>query len=244
MTDSRKSDCAKETKRIIVVDDHPMSREGIVRWIRSTPDLEVCGEAETAAQAFDAVVLTKPDLVLTDITLPGKSGLELIKDIRAVAPALPILVISMHDERIYTERVLRAGAQGYVTKEVGGDTLILAIRRILAGKIYVSQEMSQQILQTFSGGKPAAPGSGIGQLTDREFEIFQLVGQGLLTCQVARRLHISVKTVQAHRANIKAKLNIRTTPKLISYAASWIAHEASRQEYFSGASPSSSGTQS
>src|ERR1700741_2558317 len=141
MSDLRKSEDAIARKRIIVVDDHPMSREGIVQWIRNEPGLDVCCEAQTAAEALNAVITIKPDLVLTDITLPGKSGLELIKDIHAIAPALPVLVISMHDETLYAERVLRAGASGYVTKQEGGDTIILAIRRILAGQIHLSQRM-------------------------------------------------------------------------------------------------------
>jgi DNA-binding NarL/FixJ family response regulator len=229
MSDFPKSGSAKALKRIIVVDDHPMSREGIVQWIRHESDLDVCGEAQTAAEALDAVIAMKPDLVLTDITLPGRSGLELIKDIHAIVPALPVLVISMHDETLYAERVLRAGASGYVTKQVGGDTIILAIRRILAGQIYLSQTMQGRVLQTFTAGRNAALRSGIEKLSDREFEVFQFIGQGLSTLQIAKRLHLSPKTVDAHRANIKSKLELETAAQLSSFAASWAAHEAARR---------------
>jgi len=216
----------KLTKNIIVVDDHPVSREGIVKWILSEPDLKVCCEAETAEQALDAVIRLQPDLVVTDITLPGKSGLELIRDIQAVAPALPILVISIHDERNYAERVLRAGARGYVTKQARGDTILAAIRRILSGQVYVSQEASQQILETLVTAKKTPEATSVRQLSDREFEVFQLTGQGLSSSQIARRMNLSVKTVQAHCSNIKVKLKIKTARQLISYAAGWIAHEA------------------
>jgi DNA-binding NarL/FixJ family response regulator len=216
----------RQTKEIIVVDDHPTSRDGIVKWIQSEPDLKVCCQAETAEQALDAVIRMKPDLVVTDITLPGKSGLELIRDILAVAPALPILVISIHDERLYAERVLRAGGRGYVTKQARGETIVEAIRRILSGHVYVSQEASQQILETLVTTKKSPEATSVRQLSDREFEVFQLTGQGLSSGQIARRMHLSVKTVQAHCSNIKVKLNIKTARQLISYAASWIAHEA------------------
>ncbi|MBV8227151.1 MAG: response regulator transcription factor, partial [Verrucomicrobia bacterium] len=169
----------RQTKEIIVVDDHPTSRDGIVKWILSEPDLKVCYQAETAEQALDAVIRMKPDLVVTDITLPGKSGLELIRDILAVAPALPILVISIHDERLYAERVLRAGGRGYVTKQARGDTIVEAIRRILSGHVYVSQEASQQILETLVTTKKSPEATSVRQLSDREFEVFQLTGQGL-----------------------------------------------------------------
>ena len=229
MTASRAARADKPSKKMIVVDDHPMSREGIVAWILSTPDWEVSCQAETAEQALDAVIRTKPDIVVTDITLPGKSGLELIRDIHAVAPAVRILVVSMHDERLYAERALRAGAHGYVTKQAKGQDIVQAIRRILSGKFYVSQSMSQQILETLSKKKSGGVASSVTHLTDREFEVFQLAGQGLSSAQIGSRLHLSIKTVQAHRAKIKAKLQIKTAPELISYAANWLAHSATGQ---------------
>src|SRR4029434_1904863 len=195
--------------RIMVVDDHPMTRNGIADWIRREQDLSVCAEAQNAEQALDAVLKSKPDLVLTDITLPGKSGLELIKDLRAMQPDLPVLVVSMHDECLYAERVLRAGARGYIMKHERGDDIIRAIRRVLSGKLYVSEQMSARILEGVSGRQPATQYAVIKHLTDRELEVFQLIGQGLSTQQVASKLHLSAKTVDAHRASIKDKLEIK-----------------------------------
>ena len=212
-------------KRVLIVDDHPMTREGIALWISHEPDLDVCYEAENAEEGFEVVMAQKPDLVLTDITLPGKSGIEFIKDVQAVHPELPILVISMHDESLYAERALRAGARGYIMKHEGGSKVVQAIRRVLSGQIYVSEKMSARILELFSTKNPRER-AGIEQLSDREFEVFELLGKGLSTHDIGKRLHLSAKTVDAHRANIKEKLNIRTTPELISFAASWAAHEA------------------
>ena len=214
---------------MLIVDDHPMTRAGLVHVINRQPDLVVCGEAENAAEALDAVDACRPDLVLADITLPGKSGLELIKDIKAIRPGLPILVISMHDESLYAERVLRAGARGYITKHEGGERLMQAVRHVLSGQIYVSEKMSAHILERFSGGQAAPVCSLVAQLSDREFEVFELLGEGLSAHEIAGRLHISTKTVDAHRANIKAKLVIKTTSELISYAARWIEHRANRK---------------
>jgi DNA-binding NarL/FixJ family response regulator len=214
---------------VLIVDDHPMTRAGLVHVINHQPDLVVCRDAENAAEALDAVDACRPDLVLADITLPGKSGLELIKDIKAIRPELPILVISMHDESLYAERVLRAGARGYITKQEGGEKLMQAVRHVLSGQIYVSEKMSAHILERFSGGQAAPVCSLVAQLSDREFGVFELLGQGLSAHEIAARLHISTKTVDAHRANIKAKLAIKTTSELISYAARWIEHRANRK---------------
>jgi DNA-binding NarL/FixJ family response regulator len=220
---------ATNRTRVLIVDDHPMTRAGLVHVINHQPDLVVCREAENAAEALDAVDACRPDLVLADITLPGKSGLELIKDIKAIRPELPILVISMHDESLYAERVLRAGARGYSTKQEGGEKLRQAVRHVLSGQIYVSEKMSAHILERFSGGQAAPVCSLVAQLSDREFGVFELLGQGLSAHEIAARLHISTKTVDAHRANIKAKLAIKTTSELISYAARWIEHRANRK---------------
>jgi DNA-binding NarL/FixJ family response regulator len=220
---------ATNRTRVLIVDDHPMTRAGLVHVINHQPDLVICGEAENAAEALDAVGARRPDLVLADITLPGKSGLELIKDIKAIRPELPILVISMHDESLYAERVLRAGARGYITKQEGGEKLLQAVRHVLSGQIYVSEKMSAHILERFSGGQAAPVCSLVAQLSDREFGVFELLGKGLSAHQIAARLHISTKTVDAHRANIKAKLVIKTTSELISYAARWIEHRANRE---------------
>jgi DNA-binding NarL/FixJ family response regulator len=220
---------AAKRKRVLIVDDHPLTRAGLVHVINHEPDLIVCAEAENAADALDAVYRCEPNLVLADITLPGKSGLELVKDIKAIRPGLPILVISMHDESVYAERVLRAGARGYITKHEGGIKLVQAIRQVLRGQIYVSEKMSAHILETFSGGPAASVRSLIAQLSDREFEVFEYLGEGLSARAIAGRLHLSTKTVDVHRANIKAKLAIKTTSELISYAARWIQCRANNK---------------
>src|ERR1700736_1074188 len=224
-----RANSAKRQTRVLIVDDHPMTRAGLVHVINHQPDMVVCGEAENAAEALDALDEGKPDLVLADITLPGKSGLELIKDIKAMHPRLPTLVISMHDESLYAERVLRACARGYITKHEGGEKLMQAIRHVLSGQIYVSEKMSAHILEILSGGQAAPVRSLIAQLSDREFEVFELLGEGVSAHEIARRLHLSTKTVDAHRANIKTKLIIKTTSELISYAARWMEHRANRE---------------
>ena len=212
---------AQIKKRVFIVDDHPMMRQGLAQIIGPEPDLAICGEAENAEQALDSIGVCKPDLVLADISLPGKNGLELIKDFQALQPGLPVLVISMHDESLYAERVLRAGGRGYIMKQEGGKKLILAIRQVLEGKIYVSEKMSADILETFSGRPAGTEGSPVEKLTDREFEVFQFIGQGTGTRQTAEKLHLSVKTVEAHRANIKAKLKLKSATELIRFAVRW-----------------------
>jgi DNA-binding NarL/FixJ family response regulator len=209
--------------RVLIVDDHPITRSGLAYLINHQPDMIACCEAKDATQALEGVLRTKPDLVLTDFALPDKNGLELIKDIRAVAPHVPILVVSMHDESLYAERVLRAGARGYITKEEGGERLMRAIRHVLSGAIYVSEKMSARILEIFSGKRSTPEPSSVAELSDREFEIFEFLGDGLSTQQIAERLHLSMKTVDAHRARIKEKLKLKTTNELISYAARWTA---------------------
>ena len=209
-----------QKKRILIIDDHPMMREGLARLIGLEPDLIVNAEVENAHQALDTIAASRPDLVLADIDLPDKSGLEFIKDVQAMHPGLLVLVISMHDEALYAERVLRAGGRGYIMKQEGGKKIMEAIRQILGGKIYVSEKMSSKILEVFSG-KNSSGNSPIGQLTDREFEVFQLIGQGKSTREIAAQLHISVKTVEVHRVNMKEKLKVATAPELVRYAVRW-----------------------
>jgi DNA-binding NarL/FixJ family response regulator len=212
--------------RILIVDDHPMMREGLRTLISREHDLAICGEAETAGQALDAVANLKPELVLADISLPGRNGVELIKDIRSLQPAVLILVISMHDESLYAERVLRAGARGYIMKQESGPTMIQAIRQVLAGRIYLSDKMSARILENVAGKRAKA--SPIERLSDREFEVFQLIGRGKSTVQIAEELHLSTKTVEAHRAQVKAKLDLRNMPELISFASRWVETQDAR----------------
>jgi DNA-binding NarL/FixJ family response regulator len=209
--------------RVLIVEDHPMTRAGLAYMINRQPDMIVSGETESAGQALAALEANQPDIVLVDITLPGKSGLELIKDIKATHPGLPVLVISMHDESLYADRVLRAGARGYITKLEGGEKLMRAVRHVLAGKIYVSENMSAHILEIFSGGQTTPHRSSVEDLSDREFEVFEFIAEGLSARQIAERLHLSAKTVDAHHANIKEKLKIQTSAELISFAARWIA---------------------
>jgi DNA-binding NarL/FixJ family response regulator len=198
-----------------------MMRQGLAQLINGEPDLEVCSEADTAAQALHLVGTSKADLIIVDISLPDKNGLELIKDARVLFPDLLILVVSMHDESLYAERVLRAGARGYIMKQEGGKKLMDAIRQILAGQIYVSEKMSANILEVFSGYRGRQGGSPLERLTDREFEVFQLVGEGRGTREIAVHLHLSVKTVEVHRANIKEKLHLKTATELVRYCLRW-----------------------
>jgi DNA-binding NarL/FixJ family response regulator len=217
---SRKTKPAK--KKVLIVDDHPMMRQGLAQLINSEKDLAVCCEANTARQAFEAVSKSRPDIALVDISLPDQSGLEFIKDVHATYPELPVLVVSMHDESLYAERVLRAGGRGYIMKQEGGQKFMEAIRRVLSGQIYVSEKISENILELFSGRKPGAIGSPVERLTDREFEVFQLIGQGGGTREIAERLHLSVKTIEVHRANVKKKLKLKNATDLVHYAVRWI----------------------
>jgi DNA-binding NarL/FixJ family response regulator len=218
------SQTAKAKKRVLIVDDHPMMREGLAQLVNHEPDLRVSGQAETAAQALAAIAQDRPDLILLDISLPGRSGLELIKDLQSLHPGLPVLVISMHDEALYAERVLRAGGRGYIMKHEGGQKLMAAIRRVLQGQIYVSERISAKILEVFSGQRPQGTASPLEQLTDREFEVFELLGQGRSSRQIAEQLHLSVKTVEVHRAHIKQKLKVQTATELVRCAVRW--HES------------------
>ena len=208
-------------KKILVVDDHPMTRAGVVHLLNKQDDLMVCGELGSPAESLNEIGKSNPDLLLTDMTMPGRSGIEFIKDVIALHPALPILVLSMHDEVIYAERALRAGARGYIMKEAGGEKLLAAIRRVLSGQVYVSEEMSAKILDNLSGQKPRHSQSPIEKLTDREFEVFQLIGQGKGTRDIAQQLHLSPKTVDVHRGHIKEKLELRDATALVRHAVRW-----------------------
>ena len=222
---TKRSPTQKDPKKIFIVDDHPIFREGLASLVRREPCLTICGEADDASQALTAIEKSKPDLVLVDIGLPGRSGLELIKDLRAARPATAVLVVSMHDETLYAERVLRAGARGYIMKQEGPGKMLQAIRQVLDGQIYLSAKMAGRILDAFSGHHTGAS-SPISQLTDRELEILQLVGQGKDSHAIAKQLNLSFKTVDAHRGHIKEKLDLRNHTELISYAARWVATQA------------------
>lgn len=213
---------APARRRILIVDDHPFMRAGLAQLIDKQPDLQVCGEAGEPAEALRKLGQTPVDLVLTDITMPGRSGIEFIKDVQAIHPKLAMLVVSMHDEVIYAERVIRAGARGYIMKEAGGENLLFAIRQVLSGQVYVSPRVSAKILDDLSSGKPRGSSSPIEKLSDREFEIFQLVGHGKTTREIAQQLGLSPKTVDVHRANIKEKLNLKDATALVRHAVRWV----------------------
>jgi DNA-binding NarL/FixJ family response regulator len=210
-------------RRIFILDDHPLTRYGLTQLIKHERDLVVCGEAESASQALAAIKPARPDLVLADITMPGKSGLEFIKDMQTQHPGVPVLVISMHDESLYAERVLRAGGRGYIMKNEGGERVLEAIRHVLQGQVYVSKHVSAALLDVLTRHRPAACEGTPSALSDREFEVFQLIGQGLSAQQIGQRLNLSIKTVGTHRQHIKQKLKARTGPELIRLAVRWAA---------------------
>jgi DNA-binding NarL/FixJ family response regulator len=213
---------APAKKRVLLVDDHPMLRAGLAQLIDKQPDMEVCAEAGNPAEATAAAARTNPDLVLTDLTMPGRGGLEFVKDLLAVHPEAPILVVSMHDESIYAERCLRAGARGYIMKESGSENLLDALRKVLGGQVYVSPKMSERILSNISSPRPRGSSSPIEKLTDREFEVFQLVGRGKSTRDIAKELNLSPKTVDVHRAHIREKLGLDSGATLIRHAVRWL----------------------
>jgi len=212
-------------RRIFIVEDHPMTRRGLLELINHESDLVVCGEADSAVPALEAIKALKPDLALVDITLPRRSGLVLIRDVRAWVPEVLLIALSMHDEELYAERVLHAGGHGYIMKNKGGEDLLVAIRQVLRGGTYVSEDVSRKIIDTFAGRRKDAAHATLGQLTDREFDVFQLIGQGLPTGEIGQRLHLSPKTVDSHRLHIKEKLQLRSLPELMRYAVRWAATE-------------------
>lgn len=211
------------TKRIFIVDDHPVMRMGLVQLINSKTDLQVCGEAGNVREARDLIGQTKPDLVILDMTLPDGHGLELLKDIGALYEEVATLVLSSNDESVYAERVLKAGARGYIMKEAAATHLLDAIKTVLSGQIYVSQRMSQLIVAMFTGQKGRRNGSSpIDKLTDRELEVFQLLGEGKGSRDIAEQLGISIRTIDAHRAHIKEKLGINDANALVRQAVRWV----------------------
>jgi DNA-binding NarL/FixJ family response regulator len=218
-----------EKRRVLIVDDHPIVRQGLALLINREPDLAVCGDAEEASAALSRIEELKPDLVVVDISLNGPDGLDLLKSIRARDATLPVLILSMMDELLYAERGLRAGANGYIMKQQATEQVLIAIRRILGGEIYVSERMANKMLHLFVGGAPAEPSSPVADLTDRELEVFRLIGEGHGTRQIADELHLSVKTVESYQAHIKDKLLLRNGRELVQRAIQWnVANKASR----------------
>ncbi len=213
---------AAPRRQILLVDDHPFMRAGLAQLIDKQSDLHVCGEAGNPIEAARRLAAGGVDLVLSDITMPGRSGLEFIKDLQVAHPALPVLVVSMHDEMLYAERVLRAGARGYIMKEAGGENLLRAIRQVLSGEVYLSPRVASKIVDDFSAKKPRGSTSPIEKLSNREFEIFQLIGQGRSTREIATQLGLSPKTVDVHRGNLKRKLELTAATALVRHAVRWV----------------------
>ncbi len=220
--------------RVLLIDDHPLMRSGIKELLKTTSDMEVCGEVGKASEAFGLLERLKPDLVILDLGLPDRSGLEVLKDFQAVSPTLPVLVVSMYDEMLYAERTLRAGARGYVMKEAGGEKLLAAMHAALEGRVWVSEQVSSELLGNL--GRKNTPGRELllDRLSDREFEIFRMLGEGLSTRDIAERLNLSPKTVDAHRANIKTKLGLKDGAALVRQAVRWTEAQTSRA---AGAAP-------
>jgi len=209
-------------KKVLVVDDHPIVREGLADLINKEKDMVVCGSAADVPQTLRAIKDLGPDVVTVDISLEDASGLELIKDIKAKFPSLPVLALSMHQESLYAERALRSGAKGYVTKHEATREVISAIRKVLDGQLYLSESMKEKLLYHFVGDTSADDASSpIHRLTDRELEVFSLLGQGKGTRQIAEHLCLSVKTVETYRSRIKEKLNLHSGPELLRSAVQW-----------------------
>ncbi len=212
------TDGASSKRSVFLVDDHPLVREWLTNLINQQPDLAVCGEAATAAEAMQALPPSQADVAVVDISLLGSSGIELIKDLKRLCPGLIVLVLSMHDEALYAQRVLAAGAKGYVMKRETTGKVIEALRRVLEGKFYLSEAMAQAITGQFVEGRSLATGSAIEQLSDRELAVFDLLGQGIGTRRIAETLRLSIKTVQAYCDRIKEKLQVRSASELLCEA--------------------------
>ncbi len=211
----------KSVKRLVLIDDHPIMRHGLAQLIRAEEGLDVIGEAGSAREGLEVVAKLKPDLAVIDLTLPDKNGLELVKDIRALHPSTQCIVLSMHDETLYGERALRAGARGYVMKEEAADHLVTAIHKIISGGLYVSESLNARMLEQVTGAA-RSKATGMDALTDRELEILALIGKGVATKIIAAQLSISARTVEAHRAHIKEKLGMTDGAALVRYAVQWV----------------------
>lgn len=207
--------------RVLLVDDHPIVRQGLALLIDREADLSVCGEAEGAHSAFHAITTLRPDIVLLDISLSGPDGLDVLKEIRMKTGNLPVLILSMHDESIYAERAMRAGANGYIMKQEATEKVLVAIRRILQGGVYLSDRLTNTLLQHFVHGTATPKTSPLVSLTDRELEVFRLIGEGHGTRQIADELHLSVKTIESYQAHIKEKLSLRNARELLQHAIEW-----------------------
>lgn len=208
--------------RLLLVDDHRMVLNGYLLMLEAAPDLTVCGTATSVPEALAFLENELPDLVVTDLTMPGRGGVELIKDLAALHPGLRILVCSMHDEALYAERTIRAGARGYVMKDADGPTFLVAIRRVLAGEVYLSDQLAARVLASFGAARPRGSSSPLEKLSDREFEVFRLFGEGKTAKEIAGLLNLSPKTVSVHRDHIKEKLGYATSAEMIRQAVRFV----------------------
>lgn len=225
MPPKEKTSSPPKRVKILLVDDHPLMRRGQADLLNREPDFAVCGEAGTAREAMEAIAKLKPDVVLVDMALPDKDGLELIKDIQALHPGLPVLAMSMQDESLYAARVLRAGGRGYIMKADAPERLAAAIRTVLSGQIAVSPGMAAKILESAATPSGKIGGGPEAKLTDRELEVMRLFGEGWSADEIAQRLHLSPQTVDVHRAHIKEKLGLETTPEFQRFAIRWVASQ-------------------
>jgi DNA-binding NarL/FixJ family response regulator len=226
----------RRVRRVLIVDDHPIVRQGLRRVMENEDDLTVCGEAETARDARTAIKELSPDVMIADISLKQGDGIELVRDVRAHYPQLPILVLSMHDETIYAERMLSAGANGYIMKQAASEQFLISLRRVLDGNIYVSETVGNNMIQKFASGGAHVSANPIDRLSNRELQILHMIGKGMSTRETAHSLNLSIKTVESHRQRIKRKLNLNTGTQLVQYAVNWftgreaVTHYASVRE--------------
>ncbi len=211
----------RRVRRVLIVDDHPIVRQGLRRIMETEDDLTVCGEAETARDARNAIKELNPDVMIADISLKQGDGIELVRDVRAHHPQLPILVLSMHDETIYAERMLSAGANGYIMKQAASEQFLVSLRRVLDGNIYVSEAVGNNMIQKFAAGGSYISANPIDRLSNRELQILHMIGKGMSTRETAHSLNLSIKTVESHRQRIKRKLNLSTGTQLVQYAVNW-----------------------
>jgi DNA-binding NarL/FixJ family response regulator len=221
---------ATKKRMVLLIDDHPIVRQGLSQLINQEPDLHVSAEAASAREALDSLEKSRPDVAIVDISLEDRSGIELIKDLRNRDPELPILALSMHDEALYAERALRAGAKGYIMKQEATEQVMNAIRKVLEGQIYVSERMASRLLDQFVGAKPGEDESPLGRLSDRELEIFSMIGRGLGTREIANKLFLSIKTVEAHREHIKEKLKLKSGTELMRMAVQYALESPKKKE--------------
>ncbi len=227
-------------RQVFLVDDHPLVREHLTALLQREPDLQVCGEAADSPTALSLVTRLEPDLVILDISLKRSHGLELLKDLKALRPTLPVLVLSMHDETLYAERALRAGAMGYITKEEATVSVLSAVRRVLAGHVYLSERMASRMMQKAVSGKSTKAGSPLEVLADRELEVFELVGRGMGTRQIAEELRLGIKTVESYKARIKDKLRLTDGNELLQHAIQWVQGEGAHRS--KGSEPHGTGS--